>query len=170
MTLRAPLLALCVAAVAAPAAAQDAPAPSLEVRTDPEIPYHRLGVSADPLAVFFGEYGVRFEGTVGAAHSLFVEPAYLYADQTHAIGIEGGYHLWPLGAGLSGLFAGAAFGAYVTTGRVLTTTASLEVGYQHVWDGLVLGAGAGVTAAHTSGQGRWSLFPRVVLSLGYAWM
>lgn len=171
MTLRGPIFALWFAVGATgPAAAQDAPAPSLEVATDPDVPHYRLGVTADPVGVFFGAYGVRIEGALGDAHSLSVEPAYLHGDEVDALGLEVGYRLWPLGAGIDGVFAGVAGGLAVTSDEALTTAGSLEVGYQYVWDGIVIGAGVGVTVARTDGQDRWQTLPRVTVALGYAWM
>lgn len=164
------LAALAVLLVAAPAAGQDAPAPSLEVPTDAEVPYWALAVSTDPLAMFFGEYGAKIEGTLGAAHSIWVEPSYLRLDGVDFLAIEVGYHLWPLAQGVHGLFIGPAVGAAVTSGRTVTTTASLEAGYQYVWDGIVLGIGGGATCARTGGQEGFTVLPRVTLSLGYAWM
>jgi len=167
-------LALLATPIAATASAQDAgrdaAAPSLEVRTDPGVPYHCFAVAVDPLAAFFGEYGLRVEGTAGAAHSLWARPAYLSLDDASALGLEVGYRLWPFADGLDGPFIGPAAGLAVTTDRIVTASASLEAGWQWVWEGIVLGASAGATLATTPAYQHTAISPRVTVSLGYAWM
>jgi hypothetical protein len=145
----------------------DAPAPSLAVPTDPDLPHYALAITADPLAAFFGDYGLRIEGTVGAAHALFARPSYIVAD-TDALSLEVGYHLFFLGEGLDGGYLGPALGVAVTTERALAVSASVEAGWQWVWDGLVLGIAGGATFVR--GEQASVIVPRVVISLGYAWM
>ena len=162
-----------LAMLAAPssAAAQpgsvDAPAPSLAVETDPDLPYYVLAVTADPLAAFFGDYGLRIEGAAGDAHALFARPSYIVAD-TDALSLEVGYHLFYLGEGLDGGYLGPALGVAVTTARALTVSASVEAGWQWVWDGLVLGVAGGVSFVR--GEQASVIVPRVVVSLGYAFL
>lgn len=163
------LVGLGAAAPAAVAAqpGADAPAPSLAVPTDPDLPHYAIAVTADPLAAFFGDYGLRVEGAVGAAHALFARPSYLVAE-ADALSLEVGYHLFFLGEGLDGGYVGPALGVAVTTERALTVSASLEAGWQWIWDGLVLGVAGGATFARTEQVS--VILPRVVVSLGYAWM
>jgi hypothetical protein len=164
--------------LAAPAAAEplvprDAAAPDLALDSDPEPPDYVLGVSVDALGLALGTYQAHVEGVLAGAHGLWLASGWLDRAQARGVSLEVGYHLWPLGRGLSGPFAGPLAGLVLQrgSGGVAQVTAGGELGYQHVAGGLLAGAAVGGAArwSFAEGTGRdrdW----RLRVSLGWAFL
>ena len=157
--------------VAGRAMGQERAAPSLRVETDAEVPVRTLAATVDPLAAFFARYGVEVELAVADLHSIRLLPQLEVGEPDDALGLEVGYHLWPLAQGLEGLFLGPAVALSVTSpGRAVRVLGVLEVGYQLVWDGIVLAACVGLAADRDlTTQSAIRVRARVRLALGYAW-
>ncbi|MFW6052168.1 MAG: hypothetical protein ACODAU_13400 [Myxococcota bacterium] len=166
------VLGLPAVAAGSPASGppEEAPAPSLALARDPAPPHPAWGLGLDPLALAFGRYGVHLEVAPARAHALWMAPAWARGE---GLSVELGYHLWPVGRGLSGPFLGPVVEVVLAgRSRVGAVSVAAEAGYQHVWSGLTVGAAVGVAARwdDPGAQGpvaRARL--RVRLALGWAW-
>jgi hypothetical protein len=168
----APLLLVALLLGRPAAFAEDAPAPSLSVSHDSGPPRPAFGVTADPVAIATGRYGVQLEALFGGAHGFWVAPAWAWGS---GLSLELAYHIWPLARGLSGPFLGPLGGAVLGPSPRGWEAAWLggEAGYQHVWSGLALGLAVGVVARWeaegTRQRGQPAAGLRVRLALGWAW-
>jgi hypothetical protein len=119
----------------------------------------------------FGRYGVRFDAAVGRMHGLWLGGAWVRG-ASGGMSLRGGYHLWPLGRGLHGVRVGPSAGVTLAgSQRVAAVSLGGEIGYQHVWDGLVLGGGVGVGHRWQWRQGQRArgIAVRVRTAIGWAW-
>jgi len=151
--------------------AMDAPAPTLAVRTDGAVPVPTFGVTTDAIGPFFGVFSARFEIALAPAHAISLLPSYVTAG---GVGLDVGYHLWPLGRGLEALFFGPSVGiasASTSFGSSTVAAASIDAGWQFVWAGIAITPGAAVSYVRDveSDQGG-TLAWRLTMSLGYAWL
>jgi hypothetical protein len=173
------LAALVLAAVslgatnaAAQAAADDREAPSLSVRTDPETPHYSIAVTADPVGMFLGDYGARLDVALDRVNAIYVEPRWL-GGEVEGLGIELAYRLFPLGEGLSGPFAALAAGVAVALpdDPRVSLWGGVDLGWQWIWQGIVLGASGGVGWLEPLHQEEGAgVVARVSIAIGYAFM
>jgi hypothetical protein len=165
-------LVTVLASPAAAALAQE-PAPSLALPDDAPVPYYGAAVTADPVAIAFGVYGLTIELSVGRAHAFWGSLAWR-TDGIDGLGLSAGYRLWFLGRGLSGLFVGPTLSGAVADGqggRVWVGSAGAEAGFQYVFRGIVLGlaGGAAWVFAHGRSGVATGLVPVVRSMVGFAW-
>ncbi|MCS6798631.1 MAG: hypothetical protein NZ898_08875 [Myxococcota bacterium] len=156
--------------------AEDAPAPSLALRTDPDRPTWSVAVSVDPLAGWLGVWGIRAEIAAGSAHVVTGWLAWVSGDERGQAELEAGYRLFPLGRGLEGPFVGPVVGARLLepgTMRLLPWVGA-DLGGQVVWEGLLLGGRVGLEVSRGPRAQGWTLGTSVGvrggLALGWAWM
>jgi hypothetical protein len=171
---------LVLLSVASPALGQsspaspDADAPSQALRSDPAPPVPKIALTADPLAIYFGRYGFSFELAPRRLHSLWISPAWAHAGPREGLSLELGWHIWPLGRGLDGLFLGPVAGIATSRGpgRRLALRGGAEAGYQAVWGALAVGLAVGVDYAWQRRGDELSRGPslRVRLSFGWAYL
>jgi hypothetical protein len=153
----------------------DRPGPSLELGSDPEPSFYRVAITADPVGAFFGEWGLRVAWAPAAAHAIYVEPAYLHRFEMDGLSLEIGYHLHPLGDGLSGPFlgVGVSAGAMRPSAPDAILAASAEAGWRFIWKGIVLAISGGASVAYLFGEqsdAGTHVLPRVSVELGYSLM
>ena len=162
------------AILASPAAAiAQEPAPSLALPGDAPVPHYGAAVTADPVAIAFGVYGLTIELSAAPAHAFWASLAWR-TDGVDGLALTAGYRLWFLGLGLSGLFIGPTVGGAVADGkggRVWVGTAGAEAGFQYVWRGVVLGLAGGAAWVWSHGQSgvATGLVPVVRSMVGFAW-
>jgi hypothetical protein len=172
--MRSRLVVICCFAAwsGASIAVADDLAPPLDVETDPPVPHWAFAVTADPVDLVLGRYGLKVESALTPVHAAWVSPAFFARDGEHGLDLEAGYHLWPLGNGTSGIYVGPLVSTALAVGdgtRVVGGV-GLEGGFQYVWDGVAFGVGGGLTATwELAESNRPRVQPRVVLSLGFAW-
>jgi hypothetical protein len=152
------------------ARAQDPEAPSQELSTDPEPPTPLGAATVDPVGMAFGEWTARFELALLPAHALVVEAGYRDTALSPGITMELGYHLYPMGEGVDGPFAGLSVGFAITTDRAeVSAFGALEAGWQLILGPFALGIAGGIEAHVQFDQGEAvELAPRISVSLGYA--
>ncbi|MCA9602583.1 MAG: hypothetical protein R3A78_15440 [Polyangiales bacterium] len=140
--------------------------------TDRREPVPAFGVGADLVGIFFGRYAVRFEGAPTRHHSIWFAPSWSEVLARRSLGFELGYHLWPMGDGLDGLFVGPSV-ALALAGNAAphAIVGGGEAGYQWFLGGVTLTAVGGVTYAYALDDGARNEWEgRVQAMVGYAWM
>ncbi len=132
-------------AAAQPSAA-DTHAPSQALDSDPSSPVPRIALTVDPLALYFGSYGLSVEFAPRRYQSVWISPAWARSGVREGLALELGWHLWPQGRGLDGIFLGpiAGVGTSRGAGRQLSVRGGAELGYQAVWGALSMGLAVGV--------------------------
>ncbi len=163
---------------AAPALAEDrAEAPpdrgamrELELRRDLDAPYPSLALSGDLVGAFFGRYALSSEFALAPAHSLVFAASWGDVLSTRAVSLRAGYHLWPEGRGLRGLFVGAT-GAFSIHDRASPHAlgAGAEGGYALYLGGVHIAASASAERV-VPFSGSAATAYGAALRIGYAWM
>lgn len=152
----------------------DGAAPSLAVEADTDPPGYVFSLTADALGLVLGHYALSFEIAFAPAHAVWLSPSYDAVDGASGFGLEAGYHLWPLAEGTEGLFLGPVLGAARASSDQESATVlsvAAEIGWQVVWGGFAIAAGAGATLAYARSDSRETteVIPRVRISLGWSW-
>lgn len=150
--------ALVIVAALAPITvyAEEGPAPSQALESDPQPAPPSYGLSADGAAIVFGDYAARFDGLVLPMLSLGVTLGVSQRAQRDDLLVEVLATLWFLGEGLEGPFLSAlagvsASGAWADPGGA-TGRLGGEAGWQLLWDSLAISIGAGCHAALEEGR------------------
>jgi len=164
-------LAATSALGAAPAAAQERPdreAPSQRLASDPERTTWDVALTVDALGPLFGRYGAQLEVAPVRWGSLALGGAWRAGGEAGDVDLAIGARWWPLGEGLEGGYLGPAI-VTARRGAGLAWGAEVEVGWQFVWDGWVVAAGArcGWPMASPGATQTWDVGAR--LALGRAW-
>jgi hypothetical protein len=138
------ILAAASAGGSTDAAAQARPdreAPSQRLASDPDRSVWDVTLTLDALGPLFGRYGAQLEVAPVRWGSLAIGAAWRAGGASGDANLSVGARLWPLAEGLEGPFLGPTL---VAAGRASTLTwgAEVEVGWQFVWDGWVVAAGA----------------------------
>ncbi|MEM9068255.1 MAG: hypothetical protein AAGE52_07100 [Myxococcota bacterium] len=164
-------LVLAVLNVTLDTQAQDTAAPSLEVSSDDlGKPWWAYGASADAVGAAFGDYQLRLDLGLSRHHGIALSPGWR-RDGDHGPMLGVAYSVWPMGRGLHGLALSVTGDvAWIRGADRVDLALGGEVGYQYVWDGLLLGVAVGAERTwRFEGQRARSIAPIVRVQLGWAW-
>jgi len=154
--------------------AQDRPAPSQQLSSDPAPPVPDLTIGVDPIGMAFGEWGGRVELALSPSHAFFFAPGYRTGVLSPGISLEVGYHLFPLGNGLDGPFVGPSVGAAISLGDArFSLRGAMMAGWQVILGPIALALSGGIEAHLSPSSEAFQesgviVLPRISLHIGYA--
>jgi hypothetical protein len=162
---------------AAPARAEDAAPPTQSLRSDPDVPFPRIELSADGASIAFADYALRVDVAPERWGGAWLVTGLSRRHGGDALLIEVGGALWPLGWGLEGLWISPALGVAIAgpwNGESDAARSVLrfggDVGWQLLWGDLAVALGAGATGfAALDGTGAVWVEPRFRAALGVVW-
>ena len=174
------LLASAALAPGAPARAdappEDAPAPSLETRTDTAArPWVAWATSVDAVGAVLGDYAVRLDVGLKRFTGVAVSPGWRRAEGRHGPLLKLRWALQPMGRGVDGLgvelLAEAAWMPSENGPDRVELGLGAELAYRWVWEGVLLGGALGARRRwRWEGERSAAWLPSVRVWLGFGWM
>lgn len=146
---------------------RDRRAPSQRLASDPDRSAWVVALTVDALGPLIGRYGARLEFAPKRFAAVAVEAAWRADGAAGDLDVSFGATWWPFADGLEGPYLGPTLVA-ARRDTALAWGADVELGWQFVWDGWVVAAGARC-GWHEARDDAQAVALGARLALGRAW-